>query len=134
MLFLKNNASEVRSYGLKQGLSPEEINACIDKALSTNNNTETRNETRQTWRRKFKILSTICLVIFIVVLCLTILVYTNRTSRVLYKELSQSIRDVYSYDFNRFMRLVLLPLHNFFHIRGKSFSIIYLNSPLQNGS
>lgn len=130
MIFLQKKTSELRSYGAEHGLSSEEIDACVDKALSSDESSDEHRSDRDIIQTRWKCVELMktflkmFLLLLVVISCVTLGIYSNKTSRLFYNKIYSSIRDVYSYDFNRLMRLLSLPLHNVFHIRG-IFSVVF---------
>ncbi|VDI55335.1 Hypothetical predicted protein [Mytilus galloprovincialis] len=119
MFFLKRNVSELKRLGSEWGMTTDEINACIDKALENEADFPRENENRITameiWLRfsqGVKVMFKVILITFTVLFCVFMLAsYHEATGNYVMKVLQP-----YGYDVFRAIRLATLPLHKMVNI------------------
>ena len=121
MLFLKQNASELRKLGSDWGMTEEEINHCINEALlQVKDQSEIRGNTTKNWARKIwsYILFMVKVPFYtaVVIFSLFGLVMIMSTVHEPTDHLISKTLQPYSYDIFRFMRLVTLPVHRIANI------------------
>lgn len=122
MFFLKRNVSELKRLGSEWGMTTDEINACIDKALENEADFPRENENRITameiWLRfsqGVKVMFKVILITFTVLFCVFMLAsYHEATGNYVMKVLQP-----YGYDVFRAIRLATLPLHKMVNITCK---------------
>ncbi|XP_045175505.2 uncharacterized protein LOC123536402 [Mercenaria mercenaria] len=120
LVYLKENANELRQLGKKWGMTEEEINSCVTEALSMTENKEElkkspKNKARKCWSYflfalKFQL--AFCLLVFVLIAGIYITAsYHEPTQRAVIKVIMP-----YSYEIMRLVRLAAVPLHGMFNI------------------
>ena len=130
MLFLKQNASELRKLGSDWGMTEEEINHCINEALlQVKDQSEIRGNTTKNWARKIwsYILFMVKVPFYtaVVIFSLFGLVMIMSTVHEPTDHLISKTLQPYSYDIFRFMRLVTLPVHRIANITSMHYIAAY---------
>lgn len=122
MLFLKRNASELKRQGSACGMTAEEIDACIDKALENEDEARKEQANRtiplEIWitfcagvKLVFKIFMVIVIVLFAGFMLMS---FHEPTGNYIGKVLQP-----YGYGIFRFVRLATLPLHKILNLTSK---------------
>lgn len=123
LVYLKENARELRNLGKQWGMTEEEIDNCVTEALSMAENTEvlkksSKNRARKCWSYflfLLKIHLTLCLLLILLFGSIYVATfYHEPTQRAVVKILMP-----YSYEIMRFVRLTAVPLHGMFNISSK---------------
>ena len=120
LVYLKENAKELRQLGKKWGMTEEEIDNCVTEALSLTENKEElkkspKNKARKCWSY-FLFLIKIQLALGLLLFVLfggiyTAALYHEPTQRAVLKVFMP-----YSYEIMRAVRLAAVPLHGMFNI------------------
>jgi hypothetical protein len=134
LVYLKENAQELRQLGKKWGMTEKEIDNCVTEALSLTENKEDlkkspKNIARKCWAY-FLFLIKIQLGIGLLLMVLLGGMYTTA----LYHEPSQRaiMKAImpYSYEIMRAVRLAAVPLHKMFNISSMLIDLYIINCTL----
>lgn len=123
LVFLKENAKELRKLGKKWGMTEEEIDNCVTEALSMTENQDKlskspKNKARKCWSY-FLVFMKVQLVLGLLLIGILGAVYVTASYHEPTERALVKIVMPYSYNIMRFVRLAAVPLHKMFNISSK---------------
>ena len=116
MLFLKQNASELRKLGSDWGMTDEEINGCIDEALSQVKSASklkknsTKNKARTIWSYILFMMKIPVYTILLVISLFLLVTIVSTVHEPTDKFISKVLQPL-GYDIFRLIRIATLPIH-----------------------
>lgn len=116
MLFLKQNASELRKLGSDWGMTDEEINGCIDEALSQVKSasklkkSSTKNKARTIWSYILFMMKIPVYTILLVISLFLLVTIVSTVHEPTDKFISKVLQPL-GYDIFRLIRIATLPIH-----------------------
>ena len=116
LVFLRENASEIKKLGKEWGMDEKEILNCVDEVLSQSPNSENKGNTPMNWARKlwrvflFFMKASVCAVLALVA-AMTILCFVISYHSPSAEYISKMIQP-HAYPVMRFFRLAALPFHD----------------------